>query len=473
MGCDAGRAVCLLVVMSLVACAEESVRIEPTLESNPTCSLSGVVRWTTDAPATSWVHFGEGDVLTHRIGDDTPTTEHEVIVVGMHANASYALQAVSETETGEELHSDPLSFETGALPHEHMVGEVDVLDEARVEDGWTLANLADGIFAPTLVLMLDLDGRPVWYHQYGDLEGRADIEASLDDDGHVLIGPGVANATPIAEVDLLGNVVWEGPEQPDLGSDTSFLDLIADGVMHHTLSRLDAGGYLTVVFDYREDVIGDEIWQLDPDGELAWSWNAFDHLEVDPDTLGLLNEWTHLNSFDEDPQRDVLYANSWNLDRVFQIDQATGDILWAFGPDADFAADPDAEWPWFEGAHSVEYVGDDRLLLYDNGAHGRGFSRLVEYQLDPAAMTTELVWQYPDGDVEDEWYNYSWGDVDPLPNGNRLMVAGNAPQGYDHSRIAEVTPEGDLVWQLWWFMSEDEAVGSFHAQRIPALAEPL
>jgi len=456
-----------------VGCAQTQVLDDLTVDPNPTCSISCVARWTTDEPATSWVHFGEGDDPTHRIGDDATTTDHEVVVVGMHANTRYQLFAVSETEAEEQIVSEPMEFETGALPDERMVGEVDLLDEARVEEGWTLTNLADGIFTPTLVLMLDLEGQPVWFHQHGEVEGRADIEASWGDGGRVLIGPGVADATPIAEVDLLGRVVWEGPEQPDLGSGTSFLDLIADGVMHHTLSRLDEGGYITVVFDYREDVVGDEIWVLDGDGELAWSWNAFDHLEVDPDTLGLLSEWTHLNSFDEDPQRDVLYANSWNLDRVFQIDRDSGDILWEFGPGGDFAADLDAEYPWFEGAHSVEYLGDDRLLLYDNGAHGRGFSRLVEYVLDTDAMSADLVWQYPDGAVEDEWYNYSWGDVDPLPNGNRLMVAGNAPQGYDHSRIAEVTPDGELVWQLWWFMDEDEAVGSFHAQRIPALAEPL
>ena len=446
---------------------------ELQIQPNPACDISCIVSWSTAQPGTSAVEFRDDDGHGWIVEDDGQTTDHEVIVVGMHADERYTLQAVSVLEDGGELRAEAQVFETGSLPEAWYAGEVDVFDEAQVAPGWTLANLASGIFSPTIVVMVDLEGEPVWYMQYGEDDGRADIQASFVDGEHVLIGPGVAGGMPIVEVDLAGRVVWEGPSQPVLDDD-NLQDLLADGVMHHALYKLPDGGYLTPVFEFQQDVIGDEIWQLDADGQPVWTWNTFDHLEIDLDKIGLLAEWTHANSMALDEDADALYVNSWNLDQVWKIDRASGDVVWTLGPGGDFAPDADAAYPWFEGAHSVELLGPGQLLLYDNGAHGRSFSRLIELHLDEAAMTSEIVWEYPGELAVDDWYNYSWGDVDVLPDGHLLMNAGNGAQGYSPTRIVELTRDGEIVWQMWWPDGDQhDARGSFQAERMPALARPL
>lgn len=444
---------------------------DAAVEANPGCAISCVVRWTTSIPATSFVEFGPAGSPTHRIGDAALVTDHEVVVVGMNAGDEVALQAVSTTESGEQWRSEELSFAAGELPYDWMAGEVDIDEPGLRQPGWTLANVCTGVFCPTVVVLLDEAGQPVWFH-VGDEEGRADVEPTWVDGGGVVLGPGVAGGESVVQVDLQGRVTWQGPTQPDLDTG-SFLDLIADGLMHHTFHPAKGGGYITALFEVEGDVIGDVIWQFDEGLETTFSWNAFDHMEVDPDTIGLLGEWTHVNSIAVDPDEDVVYVNSWNLDAVFKLSREDGSILWQLGQHGDFAADPTAEYPWFDGAHGLEDLGDDRFLLYDNGGGNRLFSRLVEYQLDTDAMTATLVWEYPGEGTDDDWYNYSWGDVDPLPNGNRLMAAGNGSQGYDRSRLQEVTVARDIAWRMWWPMGDDVTAGSFYVQRIPALAEPL
>ncbi len=443
-----------------------------TLDENPGCAISCVVRWSTSTPSTSSVEFGEAGQLTHRIGRDELVTEHEVVVVGMHPEREYRLQAVSVSERGDEWRSGDLTFRAGDLPYSWMTGEVDIDVPGLREPGWTLANVCTGVFCPTVVVMLDETGQPVWYHVDADESGRADIEATWMAGDRVLVGPGVASGRPVVQLDLQGQVVWEGPAQPDLGED-DFLDLIADGLMHHTMHPTADGNIITVLFELQGDALGDVIWEFDEDLQTTWRWNAFDHLQLDPDDLGLLGEWTHFNSVVVDPDEDVVYVNSWNLDHVYKIARADGAVLWTLGEGGDFTPDPTAEYPWFDGAHSVEFLGNDRFLLYDNGGGNRPFSRLVEYQLDPVAMSATLAWEYPGPGGGDEWYNYSWGEVDPLPNGNRLMSAGNGSQGYDQTRIQEVTPDGEIAWRMWWTLDEEVAAGSFQVQRIPALAKRL
>ena len=110
----------------------------PTVTPNPVCSLSCIVRWQTPEPGTSWVMFGEGETLTHAIGNNNHTRYHEVIVVGMHADTSYRLQCVSVTEDDTQLWSSPLYYETGSLPGTYFEAEMDVYDESLAQNGWTL-----------------------------------------------------------------------------------------------------------------------------------------------------------------------------------------------------------------------------------------------------------------------------------------------------------------------------------------------
>ena len=435
---------------------------ELTLEGSDHCSLVARVRWHTTVEATAAVEFGAAGIPEFVVHGETTGTDHEVVVVGMRPEEHNTLWASSISADGEVVRSEPLSFETGEVPEPWQPLTVDIHDAARARTGWTLFNVALDMYTPTFVVMVDMEGYPVWYHRLGEEEegkGRADVIPSLIG-GHVLIGPGVPTGTGPAEVDLCGEVLWEGPEQD--------LALGADGGYHHVFRKTAAGLYMLVELEVQGEQLGDIIVMMDDQREVVWSWNTFDHLQDHPD-------WIHMNSVWIDEDEETLYANSYAADRLFKIDAVSGELLWTFGATGEFAADPDATDPWPGRAHGVSVLPDGHLLLYDNGSEERAYSRVVEYEIDEAESSARIAWQYPGTLADDPWWAAAWGDADRLDNGNTLInaAAGTGTPPAAVSRTFEVTPEGEIVWQAWWSEDADVELGSAAAQRVDPLATPL
>ena len=435
------------------------------VEPNPICDLSCVVRWSTAAPASSWVEV-EIDGLTHRAGDPSQVTEHEVIVVGLAPDTTYDLAAVSGTGR-----SDPLRCTTGPAPPPWMGGTVDVHDPDQTWEGWNLANVLTGTATdePLVLVLLDMGGRPVWTYEGGMGSGRGDIHVSMVDDRHILAGGGFEAGVRPFLMDLKGEILWEGPAQP--GGDGPVPGLLVEGTMHHGFYQQGDGTFVVIENTIRDGVIGDRIRHFDADLETLWLWDAFDHLP-NPHMVAL-GQWLHTNSVILDTEAGTALVSCMALKRLFLLDHPGGQVRWSLGEGGTFAPDPDALHPWFYGGHGVDRLPDGRLLLYDNGTAQRGFSRAVEYELDEDAMTATVTWEYPGAFADDPWFNGAMGDADPLPNGNVLISAGNGVQKQSASRLMEVTRAGDKVWQMWWHDDGETRAGCYQADRVPALLLPL
>ena len=436
------------------------------IASNPGCDLSAVLTWTTSEPASSWVEFGEGG-LTHRIGSDTLTTDHEVVVLGMYAETSFDIRAVSVTESGDTLVSRTQDYTTGDLPYSWMETEVDVLI-ADSERGWTLYNAAiDNMDTPVVLQMLNEDGKTIWYYAHEGDSGRLDAQVSWVD-GEVLFGPAVAQGETIFRTDLTGEIVWEGPVQEGDRLDE-------DGTFHHVTESLSNGDILTVRLE-RETVSGtsvssDTLIQYDANSDEVWSWAAIEHTDVlplDVDSLDQNGDWLHINSAAVDLENDAVYFSSLKLKKVVKVNRTTGEVEWMLGDGGDFEADPSVDEPWFTSLHAMEYLGDSRFILYDNGDASRRSSRAMIYQLDENTMEATVEWTFSgDGDT---FYNNVGGDADLLNSGNVLVVGGSGMSGSTDTRLMEVNENGDLVWQVWPYQGST-TVSVFQADRIEALAE--
>ncbi len=464
----------VIAVRSLTAVAAAAVALGPggcagpaemgevELWDNPANVLSTTVRWTTTVPATSRVEFGEGDTLQYAAGDGDLVTRHEVLVVGLHPRSSYRLDAVSVTAAGEELRAAPRTVDTPDLTFVEPVTELSVLDEERMEPGWTLINLmVDEMTAPSVTLMLDARGEIVWYHDLGEDLGFGGIQASWVDGGHVLIGGTVPPGQHAVEVDLAGEVRWRGPEQP--------AEITDDGVMHHTLEKLASGHYVMLVYETHGGILVDVIEELDADGQVVWRWVADEHI---PEAA---EQHIHGNRAQIDEEAGLAYLNARDLDTLFCIDRASGDVLWRLGAGGDFAIEPaDAEDPWFRYAHAPTVTPDDRVLLYDNGHwEERPASRVMEYQLDRESMTARVIWEYPGAIADDDWYTWIFGDADRLDHGNTLIDAGSLVSWDDQSRLFEVTEDGEMVWELYLSSETGGEAAAYMAQRVPLPLEVL
>ena len=431
-------------------------------EENPANLLSRTVRWTTSTPASSHVEFGADGVLTHRIGDDTRVTEHEVVVFGLWAETEYTFEAVSVDGNGDEARGTVDAVVTDALPFECPVFEVNALDPDAMQPGWTMTNvMVDGILSPPVVVMLDPDGRVVWYHQVGEVPAFADVDATLLDDGTVLIGGGLGPGQSAMRIDMAGNRVWQGPTQPE--------KYLAPGALHHVFRQLPNGHYLTLQFEAQNTVLEDVILELDGDGEVVWEWHAADHI---PDAT---IEHVHGNMALLGSDETAIYFNALLTRSFYKIDRESGEILWTFREDGDFTIETPHDWPWVSFAHSPQLLPDGHVLMYDNGGiEGHDFSRIVEYALDEESMTAELVWEYPGELADDHWYTQFWGDADRLANGNTLVTSGSVMPFDTPSRLFEVTADGAVVWQLEMSSpTEGGLAGNYSSERIPPLVEEL
>ncbi len=216
-----------------------------------------------------------------------------------------------------------------------------------------------------------------------------------------------------------GTVVYLGHSFGDFDvPDYGVLPVAAD-----TIRVGQEGGGSDVRFDFLTD-----------DYPLAPYWTC-PHMELGERMEGF-NEWTHSNSLvptddggwlvmsrytDSIVKLDAAFTFQWQLGGVGGTLETRGEAL-------------------FQHAHFSD-AWDDRILVLDNGWDHQvsTTSRVVEIRVDEVAGTAETVWSYAEPDGKHVGY---LGDAKRLPNGNTLVSWG------DLNRLDEITPEGDVVWQV-------------------------
>jgi len=432
-----------------------------TIEANPNSVLSCIVTWTTDQPSNSVVQFGLGG-YQWEIADNTITTEHRVVVIGMRREQAYSIKAISVNDGGSaEAEGE---FTTGALPANIPVGTVDIHDPALSQPGWTLMNVQKGDGsstarspAPPMAVIYDEAGEPVWYYIDGDVNDRGGAVSTQLTDVGVMIGPGwneqLTTGTFPREVDFEGNVVWECP-QSLCGGNTSF--------SHHA-HKMPNGHYMLNEDNGNGGATSPLIHELDGD-QVVWT---FDWTSLVPPPQGASGDWCHGNSVSTDIDNNIVWVNCrWvGFLKINYAEKTRGWLLSATYGGAglgDFTYSPaDSQ---ISDTHDPEFHADDNtVLFFDNGGYGAGAmggstasyrSRAVEYVIDESAMTATLNWEFPGSfSVPNSWYTDNfyvpfWGDADRLPNGNVLITAGIRSASVE-SRVFEVTKaDGQVVWEF-------------------------
>ncbi len=453
-----------------------------TITANPNSVLSCFVNWTTDKAASSTVQFGQS-ALQWEIADPTLTTTHKVLVIGMHAQQTYMMKAISANSGGSV--SATGTFTSGTLPAQIPVGNVMINDTTKSQPGWTLMNVQKGqgdtrarSDYPPYAVMYDSDGLPVWYYVDGtkpDIGGA--VSTQLTDKG-VLMGPSWdANATVDAvvpiEVDFAGNTVWQCPAS-----------VCGNKNFTHHASKLSNGDYMLIEYVTTNGLQNPLFREVSPNNQIVWS---LDYASLVPPPAGSTGDWCHANSVTVDIAKNVVYANcrwagllkttyqnptrQWLLQGSY-IKTKLGDITFSPSTSA------------FSDTHDPEIHDDGTICFFDNGGYGSGavggttamfHSRAVEYKIDETAKTATLVWEFPgNATVPDAWYTNNWytpfwGDVDRLPNGNHLVAAGIRSPTVE-SRVFEVTTDRQVVWEFRF----PPDYGVYRADRItPPLVQAI
>ncbi|GEM_PF-694977 len=183
------------------------------------------------------------------------------------------------------------------------------------------------------------------------------------------------------------------------------------------------------------------------------------------------SDWLHTNGIDYNAEHDLIALSIRTLSEVWIIDHSTsteeaagssggrhgrgGDLLYRWGNPARYGQGGDEQRTLF-GQHDPRFVtaadGSLRLTVFNNG-EGRGeqpystvdeillpmkdgrFQRPEALPFGPAAP----IWSYAAEDKTSFFSSFVSG-AHRLPGGNTLICSGA------QSRIFEVTPEGEVVW---------------------------
>jgi len=408
--------------------------------ANPGNVVSYFVVWTTDRPATTALDVDCGDHAA-TISSETLTTDHEVVVLGLYDGAACTFTAGGVAEDGVEA-AEAVDVVAGPLPEGLPALTLAVNDADRVQPGWTAFNLSDTLGdSRPVIAVVDEVGRYRWYHVRDTATSASAMVVRRVPEGFLVGGGSDGGKTWPAIIGLDGQVVWEADLEKE---HHEILPWGEDGLMYLTERETCPD---PEVIQSGAIVIHDKTTE-----QPLWDWVFCEHFSPDSD----MKDWDHSNALDPFPGGDAVLLSARNLHRVFKVDLETGEIQWSLGVSGDFERTDGGVGAPFLRQHAAELIGEDRVILFDNGKVGvRENSGAVEIAFDEATMEYGVVWSwYADPPI----FAKVWGDADRLENGNTLITFGRRQELQSH--LIEVTKAGERVWELlpevgWgWYRAE-------------------
>lgn len=378
---------------------------------SPTMPTVVTVRWRTADPAVGHVTFGEG-ALDRRTLQTPEGTDHEVQLVALAPQADISYQVIS----GDEV-SDEAVVTTGDLPV--AAPEINVSGDGQ--DHFTVLALLDDFAHPVVI---DPQGRIVW--MYDDTRPGQVFRAKLALDGSGLIYSSTLESGLPSPNSVLVRVSWEGEET----------EVINVPELSHDFVELADGTLVTLASDWRDEVEGNKLVAVAPDGTTSDLWSAFDCLDpqANPSRDPTRPDWTHTNALDYLPDEDAFIVGMRNLNTLLHVDRATGACRWGFGGSG---GDVDVSGATFIHQHQFHRF-DDRLLVFDNDGAVGSVSRVLEFSFDEAAGTASLLNEFR---ADPPLYSFILGDAQRLPGGDTQIVW--AVPGI----IDRLRPDGTQRWR--------------------------
>jgi hypothetical protein len=375
----------------------------------------------------------------------------------------------------EKLRSLPYTSVTPDEADSTLVG-VQVHDADRTYDGYNLFCLRT---VPEVTLM-DMAGQIVHRWDFSRLGPYGAIHAVMLPGGDLVVIARFKALTTVLRLTWDSRILWK-----------------RDGPAHHEIVPLADGTFYLLVEDialYRKLYVDfSSIVHYSADGEELGRWSIYEHLEnfkrtfdrtsfldtvldgagyegdtgvgdttgvndladfrkkrkrvvydyFHPNALSILPD-TPLGREDDRFRQGNLLVCFRNVNQVAILDRETRQVAWVWG-------EGHLEWP-----HHPTMLENGNILIFDNGVE-RGASRVIE--LNP--VTLEIEWEYGTHPGE-QFYSYSKGSAQRLPNGNTLICDS------DNGRALEVTREGETVWEWYGPLTEKQRrVQIYRMERIP------
>ncbi len=392
-------------------------------------------------------------------------------LAGMRPATQYTVKHVV-TDGASSQDGPTLTLTTSDVPADLGL-PTQTVESGTPSNGLILHSPVDGIPSAT-----DLNGNLVWYYAADSISKLTRPAEGGHFAGIVEIHGKDQSFQTVREFDLAGMTLRE-TNAARLNEQLTAMGKRPVSSFHHEAVHLPDGKLLVlanveqVLTDVQDpgpvDILGDMIIVLDRDLQVAWTWDAFDHL--DPRRKAILgetctptgggcptfflapkaNDWLHGNSVQQTPDGNLLYSarhQDWIIKIDFGNGNGSGDIIWRLGKDGDFQFNSSDPYPWSSHQHDAGFESGDNstVMLFDNGntrrasdpsAHSRG----QVIRLDEVNRVATLVLNANLGT-----YSAALGSAQKLQNGDYHFLAGSEPDGTAMSM--EVDPSGRPVYML-------------------------
>ncbi|MFC1607831.1 aryl-sulfate sulfotransferase [Candidatus Latescibacterota bacterium] len=309
---------------------------------------------------------------------------------------------------------------------------VDIHDAAKAFQGTT-------IFADThdeqkiKIVEVDMDGTVIWeYTLPSDIVASKTVGLDVEvlESGNILL---TLSGSGVFEINRGGTVVWEH----------------RDTKISHDADRLGNGN---TIYVYGNDDTKDDpcVKEIDPSGNMVWSWYARDVFDPKLYADIFRNGWTHANSVTRMENGNTLVSLR-NFNRTVEID-TDGALVW----EIDWENLYQTGFEWKSDPHDPELQTGNTMLCC--------LQWETPYQAVEIDRTSKLpVWEYHRNNFR------TCRDADRLPNDNVLLVG--VMEDTNESVIFEVTRDHEIVWQLKLYkVPVNQAPGHFFkAQRLSAI----
>ncbi len=303
-----------------------------------------------------------------------------------------------------------------------------------------------GLYRRRIPVIFDMNGRIV--HVWPEV--RAIGRVRLRRDGRLAV---IGADNLVKEYDWDGNLTW-------------YLQLPDEHHFpHHDLITLENGNYLILGHDGHTHT--DYLYEVDSEDRVVWEWWMYEHRRrfsawedgsTDPSHSNSIRELPPNRWFDAGDSRfrpGNILVSARNLNTVFIIDKATGDVVWQWSKGLDHQHE----------AVMVERgaLGAGLVMVFNNGLEDlHVYRRSLVQAIDPVAG--EVTWEYG----SEFFFSTVGGTAQPLPGENILITSSNG------GRVFETTPGGRIVWE--WAPPFNpmrlERLPSDHCPQLAALAPP-
>lgn len=394
---------------------------------NPEIESLVLVSWTQLAPATAHLEysFDEGEWLGSRAREVGEGTQ-EQLLLGIPYATDVTFRVVNDFGDGP-LSTGDFAATTGAQPPTLPPPELLAGDPSSFEPtgryllgsvneeygGWVGGNY--------WTFIIDRQGRVVWARLTPDRDFTIYVRVSADGDD-ILIDQ------PTYWTDWDGGA---GSRVHRIKIDGSVVQSYDTPGLHHAFVDLPDGSIVWGAADEFDETLE----KLRPDGTQETLWGCSEYLASIDYPL-----WCQSNTLYWHEGSDSFLYSFYTFDSVLQIDHASGEVLRSFGQaPGSWSFDPEDSAFWFQ--HGCTFTDEGTLLTSSHRTveDDEGVAR--EYALDEDGQVLREVWSFGLGEGIEI---LKAGEAHRLPGGNTLHNYGTS------SRVREVTPDGEVVWDVSW-----------------------